>query len=544
MCASLLRRGTLFVSLSAGLVTAVLGPSPAQGEALADHGLEESAADSHTLLNWSATHAVQTDSLFVPESTRQVERLVAECHESSKKLRPLGSALSPNGAAFEAGGMVSLALLDRILWIDEKKSQIRVQAGARIAQITEALRKKGLVLQNFASISEQQVGGFFQVGAHGTGAHIPPVDEQVVSFRIVTPALGSMEVGRSSPLFPCLRVGLGAFGVVTEVTLQAIPAHKLVECTKVLSHDELRRKHQELIQKHQHLRYMWIPYTDSVVVVHSDPLERAATPESLDLDRNDQGHRLAPLRELLLSRDSHKVNSEDLHRMSFTELRDHLIALDPLNTSWIRMVNQAEAEFWKRSQGVRVDWSDRILSFDCGGQQWVSEIAFHAPTGLSRDIEYMFRLLRLIQDHQIPAPAPIEQRWTSGSSSLMSPVYRKPGSLTADEDIFSWVGIIMYLPTSDEKTRTSISREFWRYKSLCVDLWQEYDVAEHWAKIEVPDSLYMEPEHAARYEEFVLKRVRDKFPLGEFQRVHNKLDPNRIMTNSLIDKLLLDNPAA
>ena len=33
-----------------------------------------------------------------------------------------------------------------------------------------------------------------QVGAHGTGAAIPPVDEQVVSMKLVTPAQGTLEL--------------------------------------------------------------------------------------------------------------------------------------------------------------------------------------------------------------------------------------------------------------------------------------------------------------------------------------------------------------
>lgn len=40
---------------------------------------------------------------------------------------------------------------------------------------------------------------------------------------------------------------------------------------------------------------------------------------------------------------------------------------------------QAEAEYWERSEGYRVGWSDEILGFDCGGEQWVLEVAF--PTG-------------------------------------------------------------------------------------------------------------------------------------------------------------------
>jgi hypothetical protein len=51
-----------------------------------------------------------------------------------------------------------------------------------------------LTLQNYASISEQQIGGFLQVGAHGTGARTPPADEQVIAMRLVTPNLGPLEL--------------------------------------------------------------------------------------------------------------------------------------------------------------------------------------------------------------------------------------------------------------------------------------------------------------------------------------------------------------
>lgn len=35
-----------------------------------------------------------------------------------------------------------------------------------------------------------------QVSAHGTGAAIPPVDEQVVALKLVTPALGTIELSK------------------------------------------------------------------------------------------------------------------------------------------------------------------------------------------------------------------------------------------------------------------------------------------------------------------------------------------------------------
>lgn len=131
-------------------------------------------------------------------------------------------------------------------------------------------------------------------------------------------------------------------------------------------------------------------------------------------------------------------NSEpDINELSFTELRDKLLALDPLNKDHVIQVNQAEAEFWRKSEGYRVGWSDEILGFDCGGQQWVSETCFPAGTLAKpsmKDLEYIEDLKKLIEKEEIPAPAPIEQRWTQSSKSPMS-----PASSSAEDDIFSWV---------------------------------------------------------------------------------------------------------
>lgn len=76
-----------------------------------------------------------------------------------------------------------------------------------------------------------------QVSAHGTGASIPPVDEMVVSMKLITPAGGTLEISRREDpeLFEMARVGLGALGVVSEVTLQLVPAHQLLEHTYIMS---------------------------------------------------------------------------------------------------------------------------------------------------------------------------------------------------------------------------------------------------------------------------------------------------------------------
>jgi L-galactono-1,4-lactone dehydrogenase len=132
------------------------------------------------------------------------------------------------------------------------------------------------------------------------------------------------------------------------------------------------------LKQHKHLRYMWIPYTDAVVVVQCNEtsLSKPISPGWLATTYTPK-QRLQPLVKLLQG--AAGQTEADLAERTATQLRDDLIRIDPLNTEWIRKVNQAEAEHWRRSRGFRVGWSDEILGFDCGGQQWVLEVAF--PTG-------------------------------------------------------------------------------------------------------------------------------------------------------------------
>lgn len=64
----------------------------------------------------------------------------------------------------------------------------------------------------------------------------------------------------------------------------------------------------------------------------------------------------------------------------------------------------------------------------------------------------MDELLRLVASHNVPAPAPIEQRWTAGSSAGMSPAAGAPGSL------HSWVGVIMYLAELEPEQRQAVTK--------------------------------------------------------------------------------------
>jgi FAD/FMN-containing dehydrogenase len=61
--------------------------------------------------NWSGTHSCKPNRVYEPHSAQEVTRLLQYMYKtgSQEKLRPIGTALSPNGLAFTNENLVSLA---------------------------------------------------------------------------------------------------------------------------------------------------------------------------------------------------------------------------------------------------------------------------------------------------------------------------------------------------------------------------------------------------------------------------------------------------
>jgi len=482
------------------------------------------ADKSVAMSNWSGTHTITASRVFAPESQKELEDIISWANRVGAKIRPIGTGLSPNGLALEPRGMLSMAQLDGIVSVDKKAQTITVRAGARVSQILEELQKHNLTLENFSSITEQQIGGWTQTSAHGTGARIPTVDEMITRMTLVTPGKGTLELsaqGGNADLFYWARVGMGTLGIVSEVTLKCIPRYTLHEKTYCTSVEELRKNHAHLLQTYRHVRYMWIPYTDTVVVVVSDVAKPGAVAEKGLPDIT----RVKPLQDLLRELDP---NCGNLEGDNFAQLREKLLVLDPLNPKHVAKVNRAEAEFWRLSAGERIDDSTAILGFECGGSQWVLENCFPCGTidkPSLADIDYVEEIKRTIEREGIAAASPIEQRWTSRSSSPMSPAYSEQAG-----DIFSWVGVIMYITSEDRAP--AIKAKFREYAERHADLTFQYGGVFHWAKVDL-DFHRGSQRLAALQSQF-----RKRFDVKGFCEVREALDPNNIFGNKLTDQAL------
>jgi L-galactono-1,4-lactone dehydrogenase len=162
-------------------------------------------------------------------------------------------------------------------------------------------------------------------------------------------------------------------------------------------------------------------------------------------------------------------------------------------------------------------------------QQWVFEVCF--PTGTvesnnGKDMAFMEALLAGIEENEIPAHSPIEQRWSMSSCSTMSPAHGPPDGL------HTWVGIINYLPSEDEKQRRDITSLFTgKYCDLVRNIGKDFKhTVSHWAKLEQPNSVWKAVDLRILMEQ--------RYPLKEFNEARAILDPKNILSSPLLNLAL------
>ena len=73
----------------------------------------------------------------------QVQKIIADAQAKGSKVRVVGNALSPNGIGLSTDTMLSMGLCDKILSVDPATRRVRVQAGARVQQVVDALEPYG-----------------------------------------------------------------------------------------------------------------------------------------------------------------------------------------------------------------------------------------------------------------------------------------------------------------------------------------------------------------------------------------------------------------
>ncbi|MEU4565726.1 D-arabinono-1,4-lactone oxidase [Micromonospora sp. NPDC023956] len=222
--------------------------------------------------NWAGNQRSIAGAVPRPRDTGEVAEAVRAAAEAGVRIRPVGSGHSFTSIAVTDGHRLELADLTEPVRVDRERRLVTVPAGITLRKLNDLLAGHGLAMPNLGDIDAQTIAGAISTGTHGTGARLGCLATTVEALTLVT---GTGEVLRCSAdeqpdLFAAARVGLGALGVLTEVTLRCVDAFTLLAHERPARLADVLADLPALLDRHDHVEFYWFPYTDRVQVKTND----------------------------------------------------------------------------------------------------------------------------------------------------------------------------------------------------------------------------------------------------------------------------------
>ncbi len=230
--------------------------------------------------NWGGTCQARPARVATPRSTDEVAELVAIAARSGTTVKAVGTGHSFTDVAVTDGLLLLPGGLSALRSVDTGSGLVTVEGGLPLRRLNAMLAAHGLAMTNLGDIAEQTVAGAIATGTHGTGRDNAALASFVRGLELVL-ANGRVvrcDTLRDAELFGAARIGLGAFGVITAVTLQTEPAFLLQAKEEPRRLDEVLEAFDDLVAANDHFEFHWFPHTNRVLLKRNNRIEPPARP--------------------------------------------------------------------------------------------------------------------------------------------------------------------------------------------------------------------------------------------------------------------------
>lgn len=343
--------------------------------------------------NWAATEHSYPATRLAPKSADEAAHLLKA---AQGPVRMVGASHSFTGLVTTDATLVSLDGMTGVLGHDVAACTASVAAGTRLYELGPALAAIGQEMPNLPDINKQSLAGGTQTGTHGTGKTYTAVHGGIVEFDIATPRgeVLTCNAEQNADLYNAARVGIGAFGVITRMTLQNHPLKRVKKVTAFRHRDELMDGWLDLVASHRNVEFYVIPFSHWGQLITHDETEEPVKPRGPDTDTDGQ--------------------------MTLKHARDVLEFTNALRF-WA-----LDREIAKMPEQVAIDEGWKLLSNERSVRN--REIEYHLPR--ENQIAALREVVAAIETYRSDVFIPVEVRAIAPDEAWLSPFHgRESGSI-------------------------------------------------------------------------------------------------------------------
>jgi len=233
-----------------------------------------------TWQNWAGTATADPARRYWPPTVEDIAEAVKDAASSGLAVRALGSGHSFTPAAATSGAALDLSGWTGVISADTSTGLVTVRSGTTIRALNAALDALGLAMPNLGDIDAQTIAGAISTGTHGTGARLGGIATTVAALELVLAdgSVVSCSADRRPDLFAAARVGLGALGVISAVTLRCVPAFTLAADERPMPIEEVTARFGEFAADNDHFEFYWFPYGRNVFVKRNNRIKTSDKP--------------------------------------------------------------------------------------------------------------------------------------------------------------------------------------------------------------------------------------------------------------------------
>jgi L-gulono-1,4-lactone dehydrogenase len=347
---------------------------------------------SQTWTNWAGDQRCAPERIERPGSEDELVSVV----RGARRLRPAGSGHSFTDTACTDGVMVDLSRMRRVLAVDG--ADVTVEAGIRLSDLGEELASRGLALENQGDVDMQTLAGAISTATHGTGGRFANISSRVVGMRVVNGAGEAVDVTGED--LRAARVGLGALGVISAVTVRCVPAFRIHRIDEPRSLDDVLPRLDELVDAVDHFEAFVLPHTRTALTLTSERTDREPRPRS---------QAQAFFQDMVVENGALGLAS----------------AIGKVRPGLIPAVNRVLARLMSRTEHLdsshRVYANERHIRF--------TEMEYAIPR--EHAAEALERVLAMIERRGLPVGFPIELRVVAPDDAYLSTAYGRPTAYIA-----------------------------------------------------------------------------------------------------------------